>query len=188
MEYLANQVFENIKSAENPLVCAEFEACTFKQCNFSNADMRNFQFTDCKFYDCNWSNANITNAAFRNCFFEGCKMLGLAFYSCNSFLFQLSTSHCDLGHCSFYKMNIQQSKFVHSVMCNIDFTECNASQCIFDECDLKDAQFVQTNLTKAKLVSAYNFTIQPEINTLKQTRFAKSNMQGLLAHLDIHIE
>jgi uncharacterized protein YjbI with pentapeptide repeats len=85
-------------------------------------------------------------------------------------------------------MNIQQSKFVHSVMCNIDFTDCNASQCVFDECDLKDAQFMQTNLTKANLVSAYNFTIQPEGNTLKKTRFAKSNMHGLLAHLDIHIE
>lgn len=188
MEYFAGRVFKTIHQNSEALQAAEYDGCEFKGCDLSNADLRQFQFAECTFIDCNLSNANITNTAFRNCQFTACKMLGLAFYSCHPFLFQIKTNNCELSHASFYKMNIKQSVFANSVMRNIDFTECNASECIFNECDLTDAQFVQTNLTKANLVNAFNFSIDPTLNTLNQTRFSKTNILGLVQHLGIQIE
>ena len=53
------------------------------------------------------------------------------------------------------------------------------------ECDLDKAIFDRANLEKADFSTSRNYTINPEINRLKKTKFSMPDVVGLLSHLDI---
>lgn len=72
-------------------------------------------------------------------------------------------------------------------MQEVDFTEADLSISTFDHCDLSNAKFEKTNLEKADFTTAYNYTIDPEINRIKKARFAIPEVIGLLSKYDIVI-
>lgn len=73
-------------------------------------------------------------------------------------------------------------------MHEVDFTEADLTQAIFDNCDLTDAIFINSNLEKADLSSAYNYSIDPEINKMKKAKFTWPGVVGLLDKYDIDID
>jgi uncharacterized protein YjbI with pentapeptide repeats len=70
----------------------------------------------------------------------------------------------------------------------VDFTESDLSGSAFDNCDLSGALFENTNLEKTDFRSAFNYTINPEINRMKKARFSLSGIVGLLGKYGIVIE
>ena len=72
-------------------------------------------------------------------------------------------------------------------MSQVDFTNSEASEAIFDQCDLSAAIFSNTILQKADFSSALNFSIDPEANVLKNATFSKDNLAGLLTKYRISI-
>jgi len=185
--YFVDQVFEKRSFPENPLEFGEYEGCTFKNCNLGSNDLSSFIFIDCTFVNSNVSLAKIHKTAFRKVHFKECKIHGLHFEDANDFLFELSFDYCSLDLSSFYKMKLKKTQFNHSQMHEIDFSESDLSQSVFNHCDLQGAIFNQCNLEKADFSEAYNYSIDPRRNKLKQAKFSKEGLAGLLDAFEIKV-
>ncbi|WP_086936325.1 pentapeptide repeat-containing protein [Chamaesiphon minutus] len=59
---------------------------------------------------------------------------------------------------------------------------------MFENCDLTDAIFQYTILEKADFRTAYNYSIDPELNRIKKAKFSRSGIAGLLDKYDIDID
>jgi len=115
-------------------------------------------------------------------------MLGLLFEDCNKFGLSFSFDNCILNHCSFYKTKLKKIIFKHCQLQETDFTESDLTGAIFNECDLFNAKFDNTILEKADFKTAYNYSIDPEINKIKQAKFSVHGIAGLLHKYNIIIE
>lgn len=181
--YFADQVFEKLEQLD----LGEYESCSFRNCRFESADLRNFQFVDCRFEDCNISLAQLGGASFQKVFFQGCKMQGLRFEACNPFLLEVHFKKCVLNLSSFYQFNGKGTSFYACIMHEVDFTEANFRAALFDDCDLAGALFDQTNLEKADFRNAFNYRISPTNNRLKKAQFSQDGLAGLLGDFEIEI-
>lgn len=185
---LLDKTFSARNYTKTLLPKAEYNNCSFIDCDFSNADVSNISFLECEFIDCNFSNANIKHTTFNNVQFNNCKLLGLHFHDCNDFLLSFTFNSCSLNLASFTNLNIKDTPFLNCNLQQVDFTKTNISKAIFTDCDLKNAVFENTNLEKADLRSAINYSINPEINTINQAKFSKEQIFGLLNTYNIIIE
>jgi uncharacterized protein YjbI with pentapeptide repeats len=96
-------------SGNSPFVIGTYEYCTFKNSDFSGADLSHTLFVECVFLNCNLSLAKLENTVFRDSKFRDCKMLGLRFDTCNEFGLSFSFENCTLNHSSFYKTKIKKT-------------------------------------------------------------------------------
>jgi len=185
--YFTEQEFANRGCTVHPLPVAEYEACSFINCTFSNADLSKRSFIDCSFQHCDCSNANLLQSTIRDVNFQDCKMLGLHFNTCNDFLFSATFKKCTLNFSSFYKLKLKGILFKDCILHEADFAECDLTGAFFDNCDLKGAIFDRTILEKADLSSAYNYIIDPEKNKIKKAKFSANGLAGLLGKYDIKV-
>lgn len=185
--YFIEQEFENRDWAAQPLVIAEYEACHFINCNFSNADLSKHSFIDCSFQHCDCSNARLSQTTIRDTSFKDCKLLGLHFNTCNDFLFSATFKKCTLSFSSFYKLRLKGVLFEDCTLHEADFAECDLTGAFFSNCDLKGAIFDRTTLEKADLSTAYNYIIDPENNKIKKAKFSTAGLAGLLSKYDIKV-
>jgi uncharacterized protein YjbI with pentapeptide repeats len=115
-------------------------------------------------------------------------MLGLQFDACDEFGLNFSFYGCQLNHASFYKTKIKKTIFENTQLVKTDFTGSDLSYTVFANCNLELAIFDQSNLEYANFLTAYNYSINPEINRLKKTKFSINGISGLLDKYDIIIE
>jgi len=73
-------------------------------------------------------------------------------------------------------------------MTGADFSEADLTKALFENCDLSGAMFSRTNLVAANLSSAYNFSIDPENNSIKKAVFSSQSLMGLLDKYGIVVE
>ena len=180
--------FKGVDFAQQNLKTTTYERCTFVDCIFSKAVLTGFVFEECHFNNCDFSLAVITETAFRSVIFKGCKLLGLHFDSCHLFLLSMQFYNCQINLASFYKLKIKNTLFKDCNMQEVDFTEADLTSAKFDNCDLGAALFIYTILNKADLSTAYNYTLDPEINKLKKAKFSRQGLAGLLAKYDLILE
>jgi uncharacterized protein YjbI with pentapeptide repeats len=185
--YFSEQEFANKDGAAQPLPIAEYEACTFINCSFSNANVSKCSFIDCHFQHCDCSNTNLHQTIIRDVSFQDCKMLGLHFNACNDFLFSATFKNCTLNFSSFYKLKLKGILFKDCTLHEVDFAECDLTGAFFDNCDLKGTVFDRTILEKADFSTAYNYTINPENNRIKKAKFSTDGLAGLLGKYDIKV-
>lgn len=183
IQFIENQTFEKVTS----LTKGEYDTCRFLHCDFSEADFSEFQFSDCEFIDCNLSLVKLMKTAMRDVQFSDCKMLGLRFDDCHKFGLMLRFKQCMLNHTSFYQVNLKKIIFKGCKLIEVDFTETDLTASTFDECDLAGATFSYTILEKADLRTAQNYTIDPEQNRIKKTKFSLQGIHGLLQKYSIEI-
>ncbi|KAB1064907.1 pentapeptide repeat-containing protein [Salibacter halophilus] len=188
MKYIEGEVFEGTDFSNQFLEKAEYEFCTFTNCNFSHTDLSGSKFIECSFTDCNFSNAVLKNASFQDLTFSKCKMLGLHFEDCNKFGFAADLENCQLDHSSFFKMNLSQSTFRNCRLHGSDFTEAELTKTVLTNSDLLNAVFDHTNLELADLRESVNYSIDPEQNKLNGAVFSLSQVGGLLEKYQIKIE
>lgn len=99
---------------------------------------------------------------------------------------------CDFSECNLSDFVFTDCKFIY---CNlslvkltgVDFSECDLTGSFFTDCDLDGAVFDNTNLEKADFSTAFNYSIDPERNKFKRTRFSSGGLKGLLNKYDIII-
>ncbi|MGB3948278.1 MAG: pentapeptide repeat-containing protein [Bacteroidia bacterium] len=182
--YLHNKIFERNQT----LTKAEYENCTFNGCNFADGDFSGFKFIECTFNDCNLSLVKLNKTAFVDAKFKDSKLLGLRFDTCNEFGLSFSFDNCMLNHASFYKTKIKKTVFKNCHLQETDFAEADLTNSVFDNCNLAHAIFERTILEKADFRSAYNYTIDPEMNRIKKAKFSVLGLSGLLDKYDIDIE
>jgi uncharacterized protein YjbI with pentapeptide repeats len=128
------------------------------------------------------------NTSLNDAKFTGCKLLGINFENCDTFLFTVSFNKCVLNYSSFYKRILKKTNFIHCTMKDVDFTDSDCTLSNFDHCDLANAKFENTVLEKADFRSAFNYSIDPEINRIKKAQFAIPGVIGLLNKYDIVIK
>ena len=122
-----------------------------------------------------------------NIVFNDCKLLGLHFDSCSEFLFTVTFNNCQLDLSSFFKRKMKNTRFQHSSLREVDFSEADLTGAIFDKCDLSGALFDHTNIEKADFRTAFNYSIDPEINQIKKAKFSATGIAGLLTKYNIEI-
>jgi uncharacterized protein YjbI with pentapeptide repeats len=182
--FIADQVFTQL----NHIQKATYDACTFKSCYLAETDLTDVVFSDCLFISCDVSVAKVRKTAFRGVKFRDCKLLGLRFDTCHTFGLAFSFEDCLLQHASFYQLKLKSTSFLRSQLHEVDFSEADLSNANFDESDLRGAVFQRTNLEKADFRKALNYSIHPEGNRLKKTRFSLDGIVGLLDAYDIIID
>jgi len=186
--FIDNQTYDKADFKANPLKKGEYESCTFKNCNLSEADLSGMRFIDCNFLNCNLSLAKLSKTALQDIKFKDCKMLGLRFEHCDKFNLSVGFENCQLNHSTFYQLKLKKTIFRNTQLQECDFTEADLTAAIFDECDLAKSTFENTNLEQADLRSADNYSIDPELNRVKKARFSVQGLPGLLGKYDISIE
>lgn len=186
--FAENEVFNGIDYNDNPCAFTDFENCTFINCIFTSVNLKNISFAECTFETCDLSNAKISNTSFKDIKFNNCKLMGLHFEQANDFLFFVDFDSCQLSFTSFYKCVLKSTRFRNCNLQEVDFTEADLSISHFDNCDLSGAHFENTNLQKADFRSAFNFTIDPELNRIKKAKFSRLDLEGLLHKYDIVID
>jgi uncharacterized protein YjbI with pentapeptide repeats len=188
MSFFCDNEYKGINGKSESLQVGDYEDCTFADCDFSDCDFSDFRFDECRFINCNLSMIKLINTSFRDAVFQNCKMMGLRFEDCNSFGLSFSFSDCMLDHSTFYAKTIKSTKFINCHMHEIDFSETDLTSSLFQNSDLLNAAFENSNLEKADFTSAYNYSLDPDRNTLKKTRFSKDGLHGLLNRFDIIID
>lgn len=180
----SDELFEKITA---PLQKGEYEACTFKHCDFSRADLSGFLFIDCEFFHCNLSLARLLKTTFNDVKFKDCKIIGIHLENCNEFGLSVDFENCILDHSSFYKMKLKKTSFRHTQLREVDLTDADLTAAIFHNCDLTGAKFENTILEKADFRTAFNYAIDPEASKIKKAKFSRAGLEGLLTKYDIDI-
>lgn len=188
MNIVETTVFKKEDFSLNPLPYAEYDNCTFTDCQFNNANLTGFIFTECRFEGCNLGMATAKGTAFKDVTFVNCKLVGFNFSIADPFLLTLKFEGCLMQLASFYKLKIKNTKFIKCGLQEADFNETDLTGATFDGCDLNKAIFQQSILEKTDFRTAYNYALDPELNRIKKARFGREGIAGLLMKYGISIE
>ncbi len=164
-----------------------YEKCKFIRCNFSETDLSKIHFSECKFIGCNMSMVKLIWTELIDIVFIDCKLLWLAFENCSKFLCSFSFENCLLNLASFRWLKIKKTIFKDCNIQEVSFSQADISGSIFDNCDLSRSIFERTILEKVNFVTSYSYTLDPEINTIKNAKFSINWVTGLLQKYDITI-
>ena len=183
-----NEVFEKISFSEHMLDKGVYEECTFKNCTFNSADLAGITFRTCTFNTCDCSLVSLKNTILQDVRFLNCKLLGIQFNQCSAFLLRLYFENCMLKLSVFYKLKLKNTLFKNCNLQEADFSEADLTGAAFENCDLLQVTFMHSNLEKADFRSASNYSINPEMNRIRNARFSIPGVTGLLTTYDIEIE
>jgi len=188
MNYTEQELFTKQDYTESPLPKGEYDNCNFRNCNFAGSDLSEVRFTDCSFAGCDLSNVNVIKASLQETVFKDCKMLGFRFDSCDQLGLTVRFENCQLDHSSFYQVKLNHTVFLNTSLREVDFTESDLRNTIMDQCELMAATFDHTNLERANLTTALNYSINPENNRIGGARFSLPAVVGLLDAYQIEIQ
>ncbi len=181
-----NKSFEKINFNELEME-DEYNECVFLSCDFSRKVINTVLFENCIFKECNLGLAKFSSTNLREVTFEDCKMTGTSFAGIGKFSNTLVFKKSYLNYVNFVGVSLRSTQFIDCNLNEAYFDEADIAFSIFDKCDLARASFFKTNLQEVDFSTAFNFTINPEINKLKKTIFSEQDLRGLVAHLDILI-
>jgi len=170
-----------------PQDITEFSNYTFNECNLSQLDLTSKEFIDCTFLNCDLSMATIEHAVFTRAKFIGCKMIGLDFSRCSKYVFSVSFSESILDFCFFHKNKMKKTMFKKCTMKEMTLIECELNESKFEDCDLDRTAFEKCNLEKCDLSTAYNYSIIPSENKIRNAKFSYPEIIGLLRHHNISV-
>jgi uncharacterized protein YjbI with pentapeptide repeats len=183
-----NKTFDKVNFSQNELKNRSFEKCIFTNCDFSNSSLAHNIFIDCKFIGCNMAMTKLHRAQVKDVSFKDCKLIGVNFNESNDFLFCVSFENCIMDYVSFFGKKIIKTLFSCCSLKESNFSNADLTSSIFKECNLERAIFNDTQLKNTDFTTAYNFSIDPEVNFIKKAKFSKNSLEGLLTKYDITIE
>jgi fluoroquinolone resistance protein len=185
--FTENQVFERINFKDG-WAEGESENCRFVQCAFQEVHLSRSRFRDCRFEGCDLSLVKLNDTVLSDIKFVQSKLLGVRFDQCNDFSLSLDFENCLLSLSVFHKLKLMKTRFKDCNLQEADFTQAELSGSVFENCDLQRTIFNNTNLEKVDFRSAFNYSINPEINRIKRARFSLAGVAGLLDKYQIEIE
>lgn len=186
--YHVNKVFDKVSILPKGLKETQFDKCTFKNCDFTDANFLGCDFIKCTFDNCNLSMVKFGHIGFDQVEFVNCKMVGVDFSHTKDFLFGVNFTNCILDYAAFMKKKNKKGHFKDCSLKGADFSEADLTGAKFENCDLNAAVFMKTNLNSANFTSSYNFIIDPEKNQVKKAKFSSAGLIGLLVNYGIIVE
>ncbi len=188
LNFISDKTFSGNSYTSESLPKGEYDNCTFVNCDFSESYLSNISFLECEFIDCNLSMVKTKDTALKDVVFNNCKLVGFPFQDCNPFLFEVKFYECQLNLSSFFNLKLKATTFKSCSLEQTDFTNSDLSQSRFIKCNLHHTIFDNTNLENVDFTSAYNLSIDPEKNRIKNAHFSKDNALGLLNIYQIKID
>lgn len=183
--YYVNQVFEKDEVLTIATVETQFDACVFKNLDFTTTNFLGCDFTNCTFDNCNFSMVKFGPIGLDKVFFLNCKMIGADFTHAKDFLFAANFTNCILDYAAFMKKKNRKCHFNNCSLKGADFSEADLTGAQFERCNLSAAVFMRSILNGANFVSSFNFTIDPEKNMLRKAKFTADGLVGLLTNYGI---
>ena len=184
-----DQRFRDLDLERSRLVESEFHDCHFEACSFSETVFQGCRFVECVFEECDLSLAQMPGTAFSASRFADSRVIGVdwtqADWSGVSLGQPIGFERCALSHSTFIGLNLPGLQIKECVAADVDFREADLSKADFSGSDLNQSLFINTNLSKADLSTARNYSIAPEQNLLKGARFALPEAMSLLFSMDI---
>ena len=93
-----------------------------------------------------------------------------------------------MDYVSFVGKKMTKTVFSNCSLKETNFSNADLSNSSFSSCNLERGIFNKTQLKNVDFTTAYNFSLDPEINFIKKAKFAKQSLEGLLVKYDIVIE
>ncbi len=180
------EIISNVNFALQPSDREDYDYCEFVNCTFS--DISQLNFIECTFRSCNLSNCKLNNCKFQDVSFIDCKLLGLNFFQAKDFAFAVNCIGCNMDYASFDSKKLNKSRFENCKMHSVNFTMADLVKAELVNCDLYEAIFNQTNLSGVDLTKVTNFSIDPEMNKMKQARLRAEDLERLLYKYDLIIQ
>jgi uncharacterized protein YjbI with pentapeptide repeats len=181
-----SETISNLQELPKPSQREDYEKCEFVNCVLT--DISNLNFINCSFKNCNLSNCNMNNVKLQGVEFVDCKLLGLNFFKAKDFAFEVYFEKCLLDYASFDGKKLNKSEFKNCKMHEVNFTNADLSKSLLINCDLYEALFAKTNLSGVDFTNSINFSIDPEINSLKNAKFLTQDLFRLLTRHKLIIE
>jgi uncharacterized protein YjbI with pentapeptide repeats len=93
-----------------------------------------------------------------------------------------------MDYVSFVGKKMTKTNFLDCSLKDANFSNTDLSSSTFKKSNLEGCIFNKTQLKNVDFTTAYNFTLDPEINFIKKAKFSREALQGLLAKYDIVVE
>ncbi|MGD0006361.1 MAG: pentapeptide repeat-containing protein [Anaerolineaceae bacterium] len=187
----SSQEFKKLTLKSAQVIQKDFMGCTFLKCNFSETLFQECRFHECKFRECDLSLANLKDSTFNSTRFEDSQIIGVDWtqtaWAKNKFIVFKPVDFSDsvLNHSTFSGLKMKQIQIMRCIAHDVSFEEADltSANCTFT--DFNSSRFMHTNLTEADFTGATNYTIAPQLNVLKKTKFSLPEAMALLYGLDI---
>ncbi|WP_020600827.1 pentapeptide repeat-containing protein [Spirosoma panaciterrae] len=186
MEYY-DQIFEPLTSDIAKWAGQEFEQCTFRKLDLTQAVLNSASFVDCRFEACNLTRAQLKNTKLYDVRFTNCQLTHIDFGQCNPFGFHVDFQTCQLDYTVFLNRKLKKASFIDCSIREAFFLNCELVGTLFTNCNLELTKFEGNDLSQVDFSSSYNLIISPEDNKLKKARFSLHNLPGLLTKYDLVI-
>lgn len=187
--YVEGETFKSQDYSKQEIRFKEIVDTQFVRCNFAEAFLNECRFKGCTFTDCDLSMLRVKSSRFADVQFEGCKALGInwteASWEKGGFFRLIDFNNCTISYSSFFGLKLKKMKLIKCVATEVDFGEADLTEAVFDDTDFAGSIFNKTNLTKADLSKASNYSISPATNTLKKAKFSLPEALSLLYSLEI---
>lgn len=182
-----DQNFKDIICLGSEIVATVFEECVFSGCNFSETIFKQCKFRYCKFINCNLSLIIVNNCSFLNVQFEECKIIGVNWTYVEALWPPIIFKKCNISQSNFLGLNLKEVIITECIVREADFRECDLYHATLTANDFKNSLFNNTNLTKADLTNATDYTINVLENKLHGAKFSLPEAVSLLNGIGIEL-
>jgi len=93
-----------------------------------------------------------------------------------------------MDYVSFVGKKMTKTNFLECSLKDANFSNADLSSSSFKNSNLEGCIFNKTQLKNVDFTTAFNFTLDPEINFIKKAKFSRDSLLGLLAKYDIVVE
>lgn len=191
-EARSDETFTGLRQDGVEIISAEFYDCRFVDCSFVAATFRVSHFVNCEFADCDLSLMELPGSRIRGSRFTRCKLAGVdwtrAHWSTMELEPSLEFDECSLNHSTFIGLNLPGLKMIDCIAREVDLRECALQEAVFDGTDLRAGLFGGTDLSRADLTGARNYSINVGRNKVEGTKFSLPEAMSLLYSMDIVLE
>jgi len=186
------ETFKNLTLAAVAVEEKEFTGCRFVLCTCQETIFRRCRFVDCKFRICDLRMLDLTDSSFRDVRFEESQVIAVdwtrAAWGKAGLLNKIAFTRSTLNYSTFVGLTLPDLALIDCVARDVDFSEADLSGAKFAKTDLERSRFWNTNLTGTDFTGAFNYTIDPANNTIKQARFSLPEAMALLYNLEIDLD
>ncbi|RAL21131.1 hypothetical protein DL240_13435 [Lujinxingia litoralis] len=166
----------------------EVYGCTFVDCEFLGADLRNVALIDTTFRGCNLAMVKLRGTRLQGVRFIDCKLMGVSFHELSDFGLSLSFEGCNLNYASLRSLNLRNTRFERCTLQESDLYEADLRKAVFDQCDVTGATWDRANLEGADLCLAHNLAFDPVKCRTRGAKLRLEQLPGLLSRFGFKIE
>jgi uncharacterized protein YjbI with pentapeptide repeats len=162
-----------------------FRQCRFERVRLAEANLEGCTFDDCEIEACDLTMARVDKAAFREVRFRRSKLMGIDWSGVRGIAFSVSFEGCTLSHSTFADLKMQGAVIRDCKAHEVAFMGVDLSKALFAGTDLHGARFMDTVLVDTDLSEAVNYSISPQQNRLRRTKFSEEAVLALASELGV---